>query len=149
MLCVQRLSRKPASKLGQGCANLFRLVNRIADQSMTDRGQVDANLMGAPCFQTACQQRPVCAVFDHGVMRRCRLAIGRNRHALAIPGVASNRCFDRAVVINDTVDNGGIGPADRSRLHLAYQVSVRSQRFRHHQQTAGVLVEPVNDTGSR
>src|SRR5713101_7897012 len=55
---VQRLAGKIQRLRGQGAASIVEAIHRIADQRMSDRMQVHANLMRAAGFKAAAQQRP-------------------------------------------------------------------------------------------
>ena len=65
---LARMKRQPPHRIGS------RAVFPIADDRMTTRCQLHANLMLAPGFELELEQRFVPMRSQHAVMRDCRLA---------------------------------------------------------------------------
>ena len=60
------------------CRIALSAIFSISDNRMTDRGQLNADLMLAPAFQRELEQRLVTAFLQHSIMRDRQLATLRD-----------------------------------------------------------------------
>src|SRR5262249_27615201 len=141
----------------------FRLepaaVDLVAEQRVSDRGEVDADLVRAsglePAGNEARDRRAVTAAvaLEHLPMRHRRAAPGTHSHLLACVRGAADRLADGAArALRPAPDEGEIGAAQRLAAaaagELAAQCAVRALGLRHHDEPARILVEPVHDAGA-
>src|SRR5439155_3147935 len=102
----------------------FRLepaaINLVPQERVSDRGQVDADLMRAPAPEPAGNEardrRAVAAAIalEHLPMRDRGAAAGAHRHLLARVRVAADRLVDAAArALRHAPDEGEIGAAQR------------------------------------
>src|SRR5689334_18211888 len=124
-------------------------VSRIADQGMTERVEVDADLVGAAGLETTAHQRRIREALEHFVVGDRGAAARHHRHASALYRVTSDRSVDAAVAGDAPVRDGDVLAAHAARLELSHQFSLGLEGLRHDEEPAGVLVEPMNDSGTR
>ena len=136
-----------------GSGSLARAaVGRIADQGMAEMREMHANLMRAPGFQATLhkgRKRAGAKSLDDPIARTGFLAAAaHDRHSLAVEGVASDPSLDRACSrTRRTPNHGMVGTLDRMMRELLREAGHRALVLRGHKQSAGVLIEAVNDTG--
>src|SRR3546814_1854650 len=83
---------------------------------------MDANLVGAPGFEPAFDQRRLAKRPEHAVMRHCPLAARHDRDLLAVGGRPRERRVDRACQrIRAPRDDRPIATIDRMRGELFCQ----------------------------
>src|SRR5438105_1687830 len=134
----------------------FRLepaaIDLVAKEGMSDRGEVDADLVRAPALEPAGKQarnrRAVAAAIalEHLPMRDRGAAAGAHRHLLARVRVAADRLVDAAArALRHAPDEGEIGAAQRLAApaggELAAQRAVRAVGLGRHKKAARILVE--------
>ena len=161
---MQRLAGKVCCQrkrtgLGLGLAawgSAIAAILRVADQGMSQMGEVDPDLVGAPGFQPAFDQRSEGAFggaefFQHRITCRRPLAAGaQHRHALAVEWAAPDLAFDQAGgVTRRSPYDGVIGALDGVIGELLGQARHGPFGLGRHQQARGVLVQPVDDAGAR
>lgn len=73
-----------------------RAVRSIADQRMADRGEMDADLMGASGLELDTQQTMPSETFEDSVARARGASIGDHGHARALGRMAADRGVDPA-----------------------------------------------------
>lgn len=132
-------------------------VDRVAQERMSDRCHVYADLMGAPGLQLAAKQRKALSVgFTAREYRpmcdsitRLEITVADDRHALAVDGVSADRRVHRAAVLFE-IANGDrvVGAADVVSLQLRREREVRFIVFGDDQESRGILVNAVNDSGA-
>lgn len=125
-------------------------IDRVADDRMTEMRHVDANLMGAPRRQPAFDQRgrQTEAYFGPVAGERVFAATGQHGHFDAVLPAAADIAFDLAGGrLRRSPNKGGIGAFDRPVGELSGQPLVRLCGFCRDHDAAGILVEPVDDTG--
>jgi len=132
----------------------FAAIERIGQQRMPQTCQVDPNLMGAPGFQptgelgnavTCIVPCALAHVMGHGRLG-CNRAI--DAHAHGHLRITTDRLIDFARRQRATVHQGHVFTSHGSRLQLPNEVGLRRLRARHDQQAGGILVQPVDDTGT-
>ena len=124
-------------------------VRRIADQRMADRRQVHADLVRASGLQPAAQQRRVAEALDHLVVGARGLARGHDRHRGAARRMATDRRVDGAAAGDVAARERQVLAAHAARLQLADEAGLRRERPGHDQESAGLLVQPMDDAGAR
>ena len=139
---VQRLARK-----AQGARALA--VGGIADERMSQRREVHADLVRAPGLEAASQEGGKGETLDDLVMRH-RLASARHHgHARAAARVPADPRRYRAVTRHPPVHEREVLALHGACGDLAREIGLRRERARDHQEPARVLVEPVHDAGAR
>ncbi len=109
-----------------------------------------ANLVGAPGFEPALDERAFREAFDGKVMRARRLAaLPDDRHLRALHGMATERGIHRAAGRDLAMHQREVVALHRARLQLAHQVGLRGERLRHDHESGRFLVEPMHDAGAR
>src|SRR5215212_8764067 len=95
-------------------------IKLIADDWMTDEGQMDPNLMRASGLDRNFKQRAGPKLLDNAKMRHRWPPCPLHGHALPVLGVAANRRVNRRLFIpNGTENKGKIGLLDRTALPLS------------------------------
>src|SRR5262245_44381409 len=125
-------------------------VDVVADDGMAQRGQVYADLVGAPRLQARLERREVGEALEHAIARDRALATagGADRHLDPIARMAPDRRVDDPLArANAPVHDGEIAARHRARGHLLHQVVVGCLRLGDDQKARGVLVVPVDDAG--
>src|SRR5258706_5364852 len=161
---VQRLARKLGG-WGKGDSFLFAFgtraaaraaIGRIADQRMTDMGQMDSDLMRASGLEPALEQRSErflsrAELFDDRVARARGLALAaQHGHAFAIERIAPEIALDDAgASARAAPDDSVVDALDGMRGELLGEASHRVLVLGDDQEAAGVLVQPVHDAGAR
>ncbi len=126
---------------------LATAVGRVANQWVSNRGEVGADLVRATGLQAGLEvglggqeleHFEVCAGLPRG-------STG-DRHAVALARGAANRGIDRARSRSEvTLGQGKVDPLDLAALDLCLQSAVGGIVASDDQKTAGVLVEAVDD----
>src|SRR5439155_572763 len=138
---VQRLARE-----GKAMARAAT-VHHVADQRVTDMLEVNADLVRAPRFQPAFDQRRAAEALQDAKRSARRLAAVRYRHANPRADVAAHRGIDHSARRRIALHDREVHAAHRPIGELLREVGLRGYGFRHHQQAARVLVETVDDAG--
>ena len=137
---VQRLARKVAQGVDQQVGRAFGdtrspAVQGIADERIVPMRHMHANLVRAAGLQVDRDAGMVPEALRQAVVRNRGLAThGDDRHFLALPGMATNRCINGAATCHRAYTHSAIFPFDGAFLQLLNQVVVRRQRSCHHQQ---------------
>ena len=129
-----------------------RAVDGIPRQRMADTGHVYADLVGAAGLELAGNVGEIAKAFQHapaGVgIARTRNFRGYDGHFFAVARVAAEVGFHKALVLFQVaVDDGMIDAVDAVHAELRAERLVRGIVFSHDQQSAGVLINTVDDTG--
>src|ERR1043166_1874226 len=140
---MQCLARKLAQH--RGTRMDFAAVHRISHQRVADRFEMHADLMGTTRVQLALEQGSVTETFEYAEISAGRFASGVHRHARALYRVAPDRLFYGSASGDYPVCKRKVPARYTASLQVAAQAGVASQCPRTHQQSAGVLVEPVDD----
>ena len=138
---MQRLPRKrdrPAPAVGG-----------IADERMTERREMHADLVGASRLEPAAQQRGEAEALQHFDMGARRLPRGDDRHRRATRRMPADRRVDGAAARDVARGQREIFAGHGSRLQRPHERGVRGQGLGDDQEAARVLVEPVDDAGAR
>lgn len=141
-------------------------IDRVSQKPMAHMGHVHADLVGAPGFEPALNKGRVAPERLQDPNSRHRASPRAENHRLTLTvGAMSlkSRCQTdhgsrleshapkapkpRIARIRDPVANRGICPLNRVRLELRREPMVRRVGLCHHQQTGGVLVDPVHNSG--
>ena len=121
-------------------------INRIADHSMAEVFQVDADLVRAASLRVALHERLAVARFQHTIVGECVASPLDDRHFLAVDGVATDRRIDFSVGhAGDSIDEGEVGFFDIPRGELIGQRAVDLFGFCDNQAARGFLVEAVDN----
>ena len=124
---------------------------------MTQICQMHPNLVGAPGFQPTTQVGKTVVPSQHLIMGDCLLgsynvsvrldAVGAHCHLFAVLKTASDGQVDDAFLLLDlSVDHRFIKAVHRVLLNLAAEPKVAFIILRTDQQTAGILVDAMNDS---
>ena len=124
-------------------------VNGIANQRMADSRHVNTDLMGSTGLQCAFDQGAIDETLDDPVVRSCRFTVLNHRHLRALRRMATDGKIDGPAAFKIAAHQRVVVAFDRARLQLPHQIGLRFQRARHHHQSAGVLVQAMDDTGAR
>ncbi len=151
---MQGLAREGLEGLNHGRAGRWRnaeatAVDRVTDQREVDVGHVYANLVGTSGFQLDPYMGMGTEALQHTVVADGRLAALGHGHALALPAMAADRRVDLAAGGDHTDHDALIDAADTAVLQLSNQLCLRLDGLGHHHQTGGVLVQAVDDAGTR
>lgn len=115
-------------------------------------GEVDADLVGAACFQfTFDEGESVVEALEDFIVGggRFSLPLWHDGHALAVFGVAADiACNGAAFLLRDAVDEGMVGTVGGFVSKLVGEVAVGDVVFRADDEACGVFVEPVDDAGA-
>jgi hypothetical protein len=123
-------------------------VNRVADERMSDRSEVDTNLVRAAGFEAACEQRRVGIPRAYVEMRDRRFAAAYDRHACAMSRVAPDGRLHGIRPLDAAMHKRCVLATNRSCLQLAHEIGLRGERPGDDKEPARVLVETMNDTGT-
>ena len=124
-------------------------IHRVANQGMADVGQMHANLVGTARLQRTFDQGAVQKAFENAVMGARRFAGPDHRHFGSLRGMAAHRRIDRATLFESPPRQCLVVALHRARLQLAHEIGLRFQGFGDDHQAAGVLVQPMHNTGTR
>lgn len=148
-LTAESLDLTPQRITETGPANTAGAVNRIAHHRIAQVLHVHTDLMGAPGLQLHRQVGVMGKALGHPVMRYRRPSIADHRHPRAPGGMTAYGRIHGSSAGRTSVDDGVVFPLDLARLQRTNQVSVAGQIERHDQQSAGVLVQTMNDARAR
>ena len=124
-------------------------IRRIADQWMTDRRKMNADLMRASRFQRALHERCRAKALERFDVRTRRFAARHDCHRRTDARMAADRRIDRRCARDVAMHEGDVFAFDRARLQLPHEIGLRNGCFRDHQKAACILIEPMNDAGTR
>src|SRR3954470_17187199 len=125
-------------------------VNWIAKQRMTDRGEVNSDLMSPPRLEPTFDQRRIIqnaqpSPMGHGPSPAMALDDG---DLLAIGRRPSKRGIDGSLAcLGQAADDGQITAVDRMSRKLLGEPFVRDIGLGDHQQPGRALVDPMHDAG--
>src|SRR5262249_34198922 len=134
-------------------------VDGVAEQRMPDRGEVDADLVGAPGLEPAGEKarhrRAIAAAvaFEHLPMGDRWAPACAHRHLVADAGMAADRLVDGAArPLRYAPDERQIAAAQHPAAavvgELAGERAMGAIGLGHHDEAAGVLVEAMHDAGA-
>lgn len=151
---VQRL----ASETAQGCDQLRgrtprqrqpATVDAVADQRMTYVREVYPYLMSPAGLESDANVRVGPEASKHAIVGDGRAAGLANRHPHAVDRVSPDRGIHGTTRRHDTAADRLVFALDVACLELPDQSRMRRQRAADHEQSAGILVQPVHDTRAR
>src|SRR5450759_1856545 len=100
--------------LGKGWV---RTVGQVTDAGMTQGGEVNPDLVGAPGLEMDLDQGGRPESLDHLVVGDARFAAGQHRELVVVVGVAPDRSVDGALHrIGQSLDKRVVGLVDRALL---------------------------------
>ena len=154
---MQRLPPQPGDNIDSGIREqgLARpgcaaAIDRVAHDGIAEMGHMYPDLMGAPGFQAAFNERRAAGRIGgfRAVIGTRRLAARRqNRHFFAITRASADISLDRTVArVGHAPDEGGVGALDRVLGKLPGEPFMGGARLRGHHQPACVFVQAVNDS---
>ena len=127
-------------------------VERVTDDGMTDRGAVEANLVGASGFEAKVNEGVVTEAFENvpvGDGEASPVVYVQDRHLFAIARMASNGEIDCAVFLaRGTVNEAEVFALCGFGGDLCLEVLVGEVRFCDDDRAGGVFIEAVNDAGA-
>ena len=138
-----RRQRRPPAPAGPAICG-------ITDHRVAAMGEMDTNLVGASGLEAAFEQTGgVADDAAHPVVGHRRpAALGHDRHPFAVQRAAPDIAFDAARGwAGQSPYQGLINSRKASRGELIGQTVVRGVGLGGHHESAGVLVEPVDDAG--
>ena len=135
---------------GQAGHRLFRPIHLIPRHGMAQGRHVNANLVRATGFQTKLHMCKARVPGNHMIMRDGVFGILlRDRHLLPVHGMPPDRRIHRAVILFQVpVDNGLVNPGETVLFNLLSKLLVGKIILCHNQQTAGIFVDAVKNTGT-
>lgn len=138
-----------------GFAEIAAAVHGVADDGVLDVGHVYAELMGAAGFGLEADKRVAAEAFCDFVVRDGVLGdvdgvgLDLDGELFADDGVhADGSVDDVGVELQLTFDDGDVGFLDGAAFELHGEAPMCFVGFGDEHDAGGVLVEPVNDTGS-
>lgn len=151
---MQRLAREILQRFDHGLAGSRRnaettAVGRVAHQREVDVGHVHTDLVGPAGFQLDPHMGVGTETLEHAIMADRLLAALHYRHALALLAVTTDGGVDLATGGDDPDHDAFIDPADAAALQLCDQLCLRLDGLGHHHQAGGVLVQAMDDAGTR
>lgn len=151
---MQGLAREGFEGINHGQAGRWwnaeaTAIDRIADQREVNVGHVYTDLVGPAGFQLDPHVGVRAEAFQYTVVADRWLAAFGHRHALTLPAVTTDRRIDLAACGHHTDHDAFIDAADTATLQLGNQLGLRLNGLGHHHQTGGVLVQAVDDAGTR
>ena len=128
---------------------LFVAVDQIAQNGVADVGHVDPDLVGPSRLQTAADMGVAPVALHHFPVGHGFFGVaGGDGHLLPVGGVPADGGVDGAGVLPEgAADDGFVGPRHGVVLELGGQHGVGQIVFGDSQQSAGVLVDAVDDAG--
>jgi hypothetical protein len=125
-----------------------RAVHGITGHGMTDRVEMDADLVRPAGHEVQLQQRPAGEPLPHPVAGRRGPPVGDHRHPGPVLRIAPDPCLDPTHLGGDLPeDEGEVCLLDPARLQLGHQRVLGGVRPGDHQQAARVAVEAMDDPG--
>src|SRR5690348_15733608 len=122
-------------------------IRVVADDRMSDRREVHANLMRAPGMEVRPQQISRVEARQPGEVRPRRPSLTDDRHALSVSRVARDRLLDReAILVEVPPRKRRIATDDAPCLELSAQYAMRPIALRDEEQAGCLLVQPMNDS---
>lgn len=152
---VQRLALESAQGLNQavGGAAWTRqapgAVFGVTHDGIVQMRQMQANLVRAPGLEFDAEVGMGAETLEHAIMGNRRAAVLAHGHAQAVASMPADRLIDRTASRHHSHAQCEVFSGYRARGELAGQGCVRFDRARHHQKTAGVLVQSMDDAGAR
>ncbi len=124
-------------------------VDRVADDGGADRGQVHADLVGAPGLERHPQERAARQRLDQLELgERVAAGVGVERHPGRVAAVAADRRLDPAPARpRPPADEGDVRPPDPAAAQLRLQARMGAPVAGDEQEARRVAVEPVDDPG--
>jgi len=121
----------------------------VPGNRVTERGQVNADLVRAACIELTAQKRMGSLPLDDLVARSGEAPARDHRHPFALSRMAADRTLEVArVVIDPSPDDGEISPAQRAVLELSGKVAMAHIVARDHDQPRRPFIESVDDARS-
>ena len=156
---VQRVARHhreavfdelPVFGEGRALEDAVAAVAFVVEQRVPDPRHVDADLVGAPRFETALHEGYVTIAFQHLPVRHGVLAVGpvgEDEHLLPILGTAADVARDGPLVLVEIAPHQShVAALDRVVEELFGQPRVGLLVLGDHQQPRGVLVDAVHQS---
>jgi hypothetical protein len=126
-----------------------RAVHRVAGDGMTDRREMDPDLVCPAGDEVELEQRPAIEAFPHPIAGRRRTTRGHDRHPRPMARVPPDRRFDPSHCCrHGAMDEGEIRLLDTPRLELGHDRGLGDVRLRHDEQPARIAIEAVDDPGA-
>lgn len=125
-------------------------IEPIAQKRMAERGEMDADLVGAPGLEPHFEPRGESACcLEHAIVADGPLAACHHCHPLAIPGVAADRSVDgTGGGIRDPAHHPLVDPLDAVDGELGGKPEMGAVVFGGDEDAADVAVEAVDDAGA-
>ena len=125
-------------------------IDAITDHRMAERRQVNADLMRSTGLEAHVEVRELREAFHHPPARDRALPLphGKDRHALAVTGIATDRrVHDARRRAHASVYDRDVTALHRAGHELSRQRVIRAWRLRDDEETRRVLVESRHDAG--
>src|SRR3984957_2818354 len=151
---MQSLALEGAQRIDQfrrGTARLRKAaaVHRIADDGILLMRQMQADLMGSARLELHRQVGVGAIALQYPIMRHRRPPALTHGHAQPIAAIASDGRIDGTAPGHDAHAHRQILARHGARHELSRQRGLRFRAAGHNQQSAGVLVQPVNEACAR
>jgi hypothetical protein len=135
--------------VAQSTGQTATAVDRIADDRMTDRLHVNANLMRSPGLQLDVKERDRVQATSDSIVSNGGPAIGPDNLAPSVHRMPTDRLIDRITGDDPPPDQGLVVTLDGTLLHGLDEEAMGLERTGHDETAARILVQAMHQTGSR
>lgn len=145
-LRVQRLS--PDQRLRHAATSTG--IDDIADDGMTESGEMDSQLMGPSGLRHQSHVRRLSALGNHFVLRHRRPSPTADRHAFAMHGISADRRIERSSFLaKSSPDQGDVALVNLAATKLSRQIGQCTGVLRNDDDTGSILVQAVDQPRSQ
>ena len=124
-------------------------IHWIPDQGVPDMRHMDADLMGSAGFQLHFNKGVRLKTLGDSIMRHGGFAVGTNGKALSVTAVTTDGKIDGAAAGQGALHKRQVLAVHGVGLELFDQPFVGLDGAGHHQEPAGIFINPMHDAGSR
>ena len=124
-------------------------IHRIPDQGVPDMRHMDTDLMGSAGFQLHFNKGVRLKTLGDSIMRHGGFAVGTNGKALSVAAVTADGKIDGAAAGQGALHKRQVLAVHGVSLELFDQPFVGLDGAGHHQEPAGIFINPMHDAGSR
>ena len=125
-------------------------INVIAYERMIDIRHMHADLMSTPGLKPDLEQGHIAIAFKDSIVGDCFPTVGNHRHTLPVGTVPADGCRNSAAINRKIAKTkGNICALNAVRFELLGKKAVGKIIFCDDQKPGGILVNAVNDPGSK
>src|SRR5438876_562395 len=137
-----RMQRRPSDQWRAAA------IDRVAQNRMMDVSEMDPDLVGPARSELDLEQGVAAGDAEPPELGEGVAPTGDDRHPLPVLRIAPDRSLDACRGVRNLADDDRpVRARHDPMLQLAGQFAMRVVVARHHHQSRGVTVEPVDDTG--